>query len=96
MDGLREQVDGHIVILGLEGFVSLSLEFVSLHKSYQYRRLHEIKGGDKRVRLTWFRNEEAILRNRKARLLISLPKSDGENLPERSGVKLEAFPKSLM
>ena len=41
-DGLREQVDGGIVVLSLEGFISFVLKFAGLRKSYQYHRLHEI------------------------------------------------------
>lgn len=33
-EGLREQLDGRIVIFSLEGFVSLSLEFIGLGKFY--------------------------------------------------------------
>ena len=71
LDSLCEQVDGGIVVFGLEGFVSLILELgglrnlISVAVSARFNRS---------VRLTWFWDGKAGFRSAKPRLFISLPK----------------------
>ena len=79
-DGLGEQADGGIVILGLEGFVSLIFEFVCLRNLISDPP-SKGPGGQRGVRLTWLSNRKVIL-GIETPVLISLPGIGGifENL----------------
>ena len=71
LDSLCEQVDGGIVVFGLEGFVSLILELCGLRNLISVAVPARC---NKSIRLTWFWDGKAGFRSAKPRLFISLPK----------------------